>query len=699
MNIKNRKNLLNQVRFKLSSLSRLFELYPKTKAFSTNKKNTIKRIYVINLDRKPHRWRQISKELKRIFINKSNTLFSITRRFSAIDARYLDEKIDSKLLKTKYSLADQLAVEPNDKISDQLDTQALQIDMTPQEIAIALSHIEIWKLISESNIDYTLILEDDIYFKYGFNKEVDRIWNQLTKYQNEEFDILYLSYEYVKGNKNDTSRVINDQVVSKPVKGVWHASGYILSKEGARKMLEMLPVYGPVDLWLNLVFDKLNVYIANDSIISQRLDVPSTNSYSIMPIFSKLGIYTGNDVSTFNAPKLKTPVFVFGEPDSGQTSLANALMILGYTCCYNLDQLPKFEEETFWDKKSQNLFNAYVNISSLSSLQKEEITRIYPEAKFIYTSRKGNSEANVYKGNMLSLSKDCSDKWEKLCKFLHMEYPSVPFPEFEDSDVFELIPYKKRNFKAQELKFDKLPWIISNLKHIGVQTKDHNNSYNKILSLNKETKFELNKWRLRDDTFPSNLSLFNPNNIKNIDNKVLELNFKREENSVRSFTSAALVTKEKYLFGKFSVELRPSNVSGLITGIFLHRNSPHQEIDIEFLGKDTTKMLINVFFNPGIEGSKMEYGYRGTPVIIDLGFDAHKEFHLYEIHWLNNSIKWYVDGDLVYERGIWEPTPIPYLPMDFNVNLWHSQSKELAGSLNKDAIPAKSIVKSMKINY
>ncbi|WP_081041212.1 family 16 glycosylhydrolase [Lactococcus lactis] len=76
-----------------------------------------------------------------------------------------------------------------------------------------------------------------------------------------------------------------------------------------------------------------------------------------------------------------------------------------------------------------------------------------------------------------------------------------------------------------------------------------------------------------------------------------------------------------------------TNVSGIITGVFLHLNSPHQEIDIKFLGKDTTKMLINIFFNPGIEGSKLEYGYRGTPVVISLDFDASKNHQLYEIHW------------------------------------------------------------------
>jgi beta-glucanase (GH16 family) len=139
-------------------------------------------------------------------------------------------------------------------------------------------------------------------------------------------------------------------------------------------------------------------------------------------------------------------------------------------------------------------------------------------------------------------------------------------------------------------------------------------------------------------------------------------------------------------------------VSGLITGVFLHRNSPRQEIDIEFLGNDTTKVLVNVFYNPGYEGTKLEYGYRGTPVIIDLGFDAAMDFHRYGIEWCQTTIRWRIDGKLVYERANWDPTPIPHLPMQFNVNLWHSRSKELAGRLERSALPAQTEVSSIDIN-
>lgn len=91
------------------------------------------------------------------------------------------------------------------------------IDMTPQEIAVTLSHIEIWKLISESEKNFTLILEDDVYFKYNFANEVDSIWDELYE-KNKDFDILFLSYEYVKSVKNDESLNRNKVKVNRYLK-------------------------------------------------------------------------------------------------------------------------------------------------------------------------------------------------------------------------------------------------------------------------------------------------------------------------------------------------------------------------------------------------------------------------------------------------------------------------------------------------
>ena len=65
-----------------------------------------------------------------------------------------------------------------------------------------------------------------------------------------------------------------------PVTGLLQLSGYVLSREGAQKLLDLLPVRGPVDLWMNHQFHHLDVIATRQSIIEQRLDAASTNSYS-----------------------------------------------------------------------------------------------------------------------------------------------------------------------------------------------------------------------------------------------------------------------------------------------------------------------------------------------------------------------------------------------------------------------------------
>lgn len=696
MNTMERKNLIEIVKFKMAYYSRLFERPHRNTTFLKNKKNAIGRSYVINLDRQQKRWNQMTKELKRINLHNQETLHALTRRFSAVDARYLPSKIDEGILNTTYTLSDQLTVEPNEKITDAIDTESIVIEMTDQEIAIALSHIEIWQLIAASDINYTLILEDDVYFKKDFSKILNKLWKEIQVDLNGEFDILFLSYEHVKDAKVNPEINPKNKKYHKPLNGIWQASGYILSKKGAQKLLNLLPVYGPIDLWLNLVFNELNVYVVNKPIIIQRIDTPSTNSYSIMPIFSKLGLYTGDSQSRYEHKDLKSPIFVFGSPQSHFTSIAHALMLLGYTCLYNLDELPEAEEKNFWNKNRKNLFNAYVNVKSLNNIDTKSIKEFYPDALFINLTNEMESN-NKTMENVLHLSNDATDKWGILCDFLELEYPSVPFPEFNDNQILQVSKNQSIvNSKVQRLKFDDLPWILESNENIF--TEDIDSSNNKMISWTPNKRNDLNNWKFRSDTFPSNLALFKPENVL-IHNNTLELVFSNETSSVRTFTSGALVSKEKFLYGRFKVELRSPNIDGLITGIFLHRNSPHQEIDIEFLGRDTTKMLINVYYNPGISGTKFEYGYRGTPVMIDLGFDASEEFHTYEIEWNKNSIKWFVDGMLIYERGIWSPTPIPNLPMEFNINLWHSRSKELSGTLNKSYLPAKTIIKKIELRY
>ncbi|MFZ6030596.1 MAG: beta-glucanase [Chloroflexota bacterium] len=116
--------------------------------------------------------------------------------------------------------------------------------------------------------------------------------------------------------------------------------------------------------------------------------------------------------------------------------------------------------------------------------------------------------------------------------------------------------------------------------------------------------------------------------------------------------------------GLYEVRLKAAKGSGIVGGSFFvytgpSDNQPWDEIDIEILGKDTTKMQTNYFTN----------GVGGHETMIDLGFDAADDFHTYGFEFRPGYIKWYVDGVLVHtETGT--RGPLPTHPMKLMMNFW-----------------------------
>lgn len=191
--------------------------------------------------------------------------------------------------------------------------------------------------------------------------------------------------------------------------------------------------------------------------------------------------------------------------------------------------------------------------------------------------------------------------------------------------------------------------------------------------------------------------LFQPTNVERQDDKTLRLQCRSEDVGVRVYTSGAIASEDRFRYGQLRVRLKAAGTAGLITGVFLHRNAPRQEIDIEIPGNNPRQMLTNVYYNPGIEGAKLEYGFRGTPVVVDLGVDVSKDFYTFEIDWQPGRIAWHVDGRKVHERFDWDPTPIPDCPLEVNVNLWSSRSKRLAGDLAASSLPASAFVETVEV--
>ncbi len=114
------------------------------------------------------------------------------------------------------------------------------------------------------------------------------------------------------------------------------------------------------------------------------------------------------------------------------------------------------------------------------------------------------------------------------------------------------------------------------------------------------------------------------------------------------YTSGEARTTYYYGYGDYEVRMKPTSSGGTASTFFVctgdydewpdGTKNPWDEIDIEFLGKDTTQVQFNYFAN-GVGGHEHMY---------KLGFDASKEFHNYGFRWAEDYITWFVDGEPVY---------------------------------------------------
>lgn len=672
----------------------------------------IERICVINLNRQPARWAEMENELRHVLDWSGNELWDSTDRYAAVDANHFSQDppvgadVDSV-----YTLREQLFVEPQPlALPARLDLDA-PIQMSNPEIAVALSHIGIWREVATGSHEYVLVLEDDVWFRSGFASHLDKAWGEIETEEEGKgnFDILYVSYEEVKHGAPKTFLSSN---VFSPVRGLWHLSGYVISREGARKLLRLLPCRGPVDLWMNHQFKDLDVRATRLSIVSQRRDLGSTNSYSILPALTSIGAITSEGASLFQARPSEGPVFAFGPEGSGLSSLAMGLSMLGYRCCSDLQELPSAELAMLLSGADDRVFDAYVNIRSLT-IEGRALSELFPRAKFIITTDKTRVPDDDNRrilddlngADTAVLPHESTDKWQVVCQHLRCAPPACRYPELPDLGQRQLLGGTLEAEAAlccKTPKRDKSPWVVEPRRwwrgvhsvptELGLSIASPPIRFDDAL----ET-LDANRWLLRDDTFTDNLALFRPSNADFRPGIGAALTIKRESLGVREYGAASITSRDQYLFGRFEATIRASNVPGVVTGFFLHRDSPRQEIDIEIMGNRTDRLSVNVFYNPGAEGAKFDYGYRGAASHIDLGFDASASEHVFAIEWGPCEIRWMVDDRLVHRRVEWEPTPIPHLPMSVHVNVWPSRSKELAGRLASRRLPTTTYLRSISL--
>lgn len=141
---------------------------------------------------------------------------------------------------------------------------------------------------------------------------------------------------------------------------------------------------------------------------------------------------------------------------------------------------------------------------------------------------------------------------------------------------------------------------------------------------------------------------------------IMTLRLDNYSSAGKPYSAGEIRTRDTYSYGYYQVRMKPAKNIGVVSSFFTYTGpsmgTQWDEIDIEFLGKDTTKMQVNYYTN----------GVGGHERLINLGFDASAGYHTYAFNWQPGFIAWYVDGKEVHRAT----SNIPRTPGRIMMNIW-----------------------------
>ena len=194
------------------------------------------KIFYINLDRRPDRDQNIQQLFQQFNIQ------NISEKISAVDGSMLNlDNISQNIISEK-------------GISDAKDkTKITGIPLTPGGIGCALSHRSAWQKIIDENLDTVLILEDDISIDKDFHSKLNTYMIQAKPLL---YDVLFIGYhpasiKYIL--PNSTSSIF---VRSSRTYGLF---GYVVSKKGAKKLLNIFPIDLQIDTTMSNAIELHNL--------------------------------------------------------------------------------------------------------------------------------------------------------------------------------------------------------------------------------------------------------------------------------------------------------------------------------------------------------------------------------------------------------------------------------------------------------
>ncbi len=207
------------------------------------------KIFAINLERSESRWKAMRVQLERLGLPYE--------RFSAVDGREMSDEV----LRRHYSA--------------ELNRCKYYVDLSRSEIACYISHLRACEKIISEELDFGIILEDDIVLKDGFQmvpqvlSDLKEKWNYIKliapgkkKKINERIQVSIPIRVNIKSYLKDTNSTNNEKIIETASIGVpamfelitWNeppigTSAYAITLDGAKEFLsKRSKFFRPIDV-------------------------------------------------------------------------------------------------------------------------------------------------------------------------------------------------------------------------------------------------------------------------------------------------------------------------------------------------------------------------------------------------------------------------------------------------------------------
>jgi beta-glucanase (GH16 family) len=208
-------------------------------------------------------------------------------------------------------------------------------------------------------------------------------------------------------------------------------------------------------------------------------------------------------------------------------------------------------------------------------------------------------------------------------------------------------------------------------------------------------------WQLQTFTYDGNEATFSTQNASVADGLLTISLTAASAGAAKPYLGVEMRSAKTLTYGKVSARMRFASGSGVVSGLVLfytpYPNCDWNEIDIEHLGKSSNSSQLNAQVYTGTSDPNCTTSVTPTqdPQVVDLGFNAEADFHIYDIEWTPAGVKYFGDGVLL---RTWSANIARLkLPETILLTIWASSSADWAGALMASSVPASAQVDWIKV--